>query len=69
MLENKLIYPPKVKWNKTNLLSATRIPACTIKVSLTKHFFENNFPQVKEIESFPLSHIHAHRYLTKEPYV
>lgn len=56
MLENKLIYPPKVKLNKTNLLSATRIPACTIKVSLTEQCLKTTFHRWKKLSRFSLTH-------------
>lgn len=37
MLENKPIYPPKMKHNKPAFFRS-KIPACTIKGSLTEHF-------------------------------
>lgn len=56
MLENKLIYPPKKRNKNKNLLSAARITACTIKVSLTERFLKTTFHRWKKPSHFSLTH-------------
>lgn len=57
MLENKPIYPPKMKHNKPAFSAAKYL-----RVQLKVHWlniFKNKFPQVNETESLPHTHTHT----------
>lgn len=60
MLENKPIYPPKMKHNKPAFSAAKYL-----RVQLKVHWlniFKNKFPQVNETESLPHTHTQLKNY-------